>query len=247
MPPPPVPNKEPITPITPASEGTAFTEESLIEVSNIVISNAPSPSPSPSQDGRSSIYATPSPEPSHIAEIQRLQSMIQTLEEQNKHLRDSATNNNNVEDTASKALLEQAEQQKAAALQKVSELESSLHTTERSAIEKQGKVEALERQLEEAKKDVTLAKSEGETRLKELQMKVEDSENLVSNLKGLIDAKASAASENDAALAAKQAEIEMLQSQVSRLTTDLQEERKELGVQIEDLRRAGQVRIYEVP
>ncbi|KAG8806834.1 hypothetical protein FRC18_005881, partial [Serendipita sp. 400] len=73
------------------------------------------------------------------------------------------------------------------------------------------------------------------------------SEALVSSLKGVIEAKSSAASENDAVLSAKQAEIEVLQGQIARVTSDLEQTRVELGGQVHELRKAGQetIALYE--
>jgi len=241
MPPPPIPDKKPITPtLSQASNDSSYMDETLQDVPNLTFTNETSPSPSPSRSGRSSIYATPSPEPSfHVMEMQRLQALVNTLEAQNKELKQAASQEvtGQVNDEARIRL----EEQSAAALQRASELEASLRTSERSAIEKQGKIDVLERLVAEAKEDVAKAHAEGEARTKEVKTKLEESEALVGSLKGLIEAKASAESETDANLAAKQAEIEVLRGQVVRLTNDLEQERKELGGDIDELRRAGQV------
>lgn len=254
MPPPPVPNKKDVTPIlTPISNGPSLADESLTDWHSST-SNGPSPSPSPSQSNHSSIYATPSPEPTsfNTAEIQRLQTLVSSLEAQNKELQDTsllAANAVNADDN-SKALLEEQrealEKQKEAASQRISELETSLRASEKAGIEKQGKIEALERSVNATKEDIQKARSDGENRVAEVKLKLEESETLVSNLKGLIETKTSAASENDAILSAKQAEIEVLQGQLARTTNDLERERKELGSHVEELRKAGQVIPHQI-
>jgi chromosome segregation ATPase len=172
-------------------------------------------------------------------EMQRLQALVQTLEAQNKELKQALPQEVPMDDNAKIRL----EEQHAAAVQRASELEASLRTVERNGIEKQGKIEVLERLVAEMREDVAKARADGESRAKEVKIKLDESETLVGSLKGLIEAKASAASENDANLAANQAEIEVLRGQVARITNDLEQERKELGSHIDELRRAGQVRI----
>lgn len=251
MPPPPVPLKRDHSPIlTPVSNGTSFADEAFSDA----LSNGPDPSRSPSQlSNRSSLYITPSPEPSgfNLVEIQRLQDRLSTLEAKNKELQNAASAAavaaTKIEDGGSKALLEQQketlEKQKETALQRVSELETSLRTSEKTGIEKQGKIENLERSINAAKEDVQKARLDGESRIAEVKLKLEESGALVGNLKSLIETKTSAASENDAILSAKQAEIEVLQGQLARTTTDLEKERKELGSHVDELRQAGQVNL----
>lgn len=238
MPPPPVPDRNPVTPtLSQASNDSSYMDEALPGM-NLNFSNGVSPSPSQSE--RSSIYATPSPEPNqHVVEIQRLQELVQTLEKQNEELKRAVPETPILpENDEAKIRLEE---QNTAALQRASELEASLRTSERSSIEKQSKIEQLERMVTEAKEDVAKARTEGDNRIKEVKTQLEESETLVTSLKGLIDDKASVASENDANLTAKQAEIDVLRAQVTRVTNDLEQERKELGSHVDELRRAGQV------
>ena len=75
----------------------------------------------------------------------------------------------------------------------------------------------------------------------ELETKLEDSETLVSRLKGTIEAKEGEQSENDVVLAAKNAEISLLEARVEKAYLELEEERRLLGGQVDELRRAGQV------
>ncbi|CCA68518.1 related to 40S ribosomal protein S18-Coprinopsis cinerea [Serendipita indica DSM 11827] len=253
MPPPPVPDKKP--PLTPASSTAsndfAFVDEPNPDTQGYVHINgtSPLPSPSPAESGRSSVYATPSPEPSyHIQEIQRLNETIQSLEAQNKVLQAqaqaAAAPPPPPVDDGSKAILEEQAQ---AALKRVTELEASLRTSEKGNMERQSKLESLERQMNEMKEETQKIQAEGETRTREVKVKLEESEALVASLKNAIDARVSAASENDAVLTAKQAEIEVLQGQVARLSGDLERERSELGIQVQELRSAGQetIALYE--
>jgi CAP-Gly domain-containing linker protein 1 len=132
------------------------------------------------------------------------------------------------------------EEDKKAALARVTELE---RTHERALKEHQDKLDALERAAQASDK----ARADLETRIKDEEGKRADAEALVASLKEALAGKATVADEHAAALKAKSDEIGLLEARVQRLDTDLQFERRELGQQVEELRHAGQetIALYE--
>ena len=182
--------------------------------------------------------ASPAPHARDI-ELEELRLKVLNLESQNKDLRASLLA---VKVDDNSETVEKLERELETSTKKLSELEDKLHGNERSLIERQSKMDSLDRAVADAQEETKRAKSEGDSRVKDVQAKLDDSEALVTSLKQVIDDKSEAADKNDAQLQAKNAEIEVLQGKVARLSTDLESERKELTSQVDDLRQAGQVR-----
>ena len=176
------------------------------------------------------------------AEVERLQARLDATENENERLR---TANESAESTVSSRLSSLADERDAIAA-RVTELESSLRSKERSLSEREVKVEGLERAAQDAAHDLDKVKNEGESRIRDLLSKLEDTETLVLQLKDLLDAKEGEQSENNAVLAAKNAEITLLESRVDKAYADLEEERRMLGGQVDELRKAGQVSIERI-
>lgn len=172
---------------------------------------------------------------------ERLQSRLDALEDENRRLRADMTT---IESTlqSHKGKADGLGQEREQLHSRVVELEASLRTSERSLTERDSKVESLERTIQESILDIEKAKSEAEARIRDIQSKLDDKEALVSQLKELIEAKEGLQSENDAVLNAKNAEISVLEARVQKAYAELEEERRELGGQVEELRKAGQVR-----
>lgn len=180
------------------------------------------------------------------AEIDRLQSRLDALEYENQRLlqsQDGGAAEEELERT--KARLQTLESEREASHTRVVELEASLRTSERSLDENTSKIEGLERTVQTSVSDLEKAKTEGENRLKSLQSNLEDSEALVKSLKEAVEAKEGAAMENDAVLKAKDAEVAMLQTRLQKAQAELEEERKELGAEVDELRQAGQVSLLQ--
>lgn len=59
-----------------------------------------------------------------------------------------------------------------------------------------------------------------------------------------VEAKEGAEHESNTLLMARNAEIGLLGSRLENISTELDGERKELGLQIDELRQAGQVRVF---
>ncbi|KAH9929550.1 uncharacterized protein BXZ73DRAFT_90402 [Epithele typhae] len=130
---------------------------------------------------------------------------------------------------------------------KVSELEAAARSAERSLSERDAQIETLQRAVEEAAKDVEKARSDGDARLRDAQNKLEDKEALVAQLKEAVEAREGEQSENADLLKAKNGEIALLEARVQKAYAELEEERRELGAQVDELRKAGQetIALYE--
>ena len=185
--------------------------------------------------------ASPTPHARDI-ELEELRLKVINLESQNKDLRASLLA---VKVDDSSETVERLERELETSTKKLSELEDKLHGNERTLIERQSKMDSLDRAVADAQEETKRAKSEGESRVKDVQAKLDESEVLVTSLKKVIDDKSEVADRNNAQLQAKDAEIEVLQGKVARLSADLESDRKELTSQVDDLRQAGQVRILK--
>ena len=97
--------------------------------------------------------------------------------------------------------------------------------------------EALQRAADDATRAVEKAKGDGEARLRDVQSRLEDREALVAQLKEAVAAREGEQSENADLLKAKNGEIALLEALVQKAYGDLEEERRELGGQVDELRR----------
>lgn len=172
-------------------------------------------------------------------ELEELRLKVLSLESQNKDLRESLLA---VKVDDNSETVERLERELETLTKKLPELEDKLRGNERTLSERQTKIDGLDRAVADAQDETKRAKAEGESRVKDVRAKFDESEALVTSLKKVIDDKSEAADANNAQLQAKNAEIEVLQGKVTRLSADLESERKELTSQVDDLRQAGQVR-----
>jgi CAP-Gly domain-containing linker protein 1 len=127
------------------------------------------------------------------------------------------------------------------ALARVAELEASVKSVERNLHDRDLKIEVLERSLSNASVDTDKARAEGEARVRDLQSLLDDKEALSSSLKESLALKEGAESETHGLIIAKDAEINLLEARVKKAYVELEDERRELGGQVDALRHAGQV------
>ena len=203
--------------------------------------------------GRASHVAMRTPPPysppaSHVAfplvdsaeSLRPLQLKLEALQAENDQLKALAEARKNGElESVQRAQSLQEDRDRAVA--RTAELETSVKTAERALSERTAQIEGLERAVAHAAADVEKAKSDGEARLRDLQSRLDDKESLMKDLKGAIEAKEAGESETNAALKAKNAEIALLEARVQKAYAELEEERRELGGQVDELRQAGQV------
>lgn len=137
------------------------------------------------------------------------------------------------------------EKDRDSAVATLAETEKELRVMERKLSEKDSKVESLERSNAQTVAESERAKAENEARLNDVQTKLDSNEALVRSLKEAIEAKEGAEHESNTLLKAKNAEINLLEARLEKVSAELDGERKELGLQIDELRQAGQVRDFE--
>ena len=173
------------------------------------------------------------------AQIDRLQSRLDASDDENKRLRASLSS---AESSVTTLIgrVETLQQEREQVSTRVSELEASGRTSERMLSERSSAIEALQRAAEQSKLDIERAKNEGDIRVRDIQSKLDDKDTLVAQLREIVEAKEGLQSENDAVLAAKNAEIAVLEARVRKAYAELEEERRELGDQVNELRKAGQ-------
>ncbi|KAH9957889.1 hypothetical protein BC827DRAFT_1137068 [Russula dissimulans] len=133
------------------------------------------------------------------------------------------------------------------ALARVAELEVSVKSVERNLHDRDLKIEVLERSLSNTSADTDKARAEGETRVRDLQSLLDDKEALLSSLKESLALKEGAETETHTLIIAKDAEINLLEARVKKAYTELEDDRRELGSQVDALRHAGQetIALYE--
>lgn len=163
-----------------------------------------------------------------------MQSRLKALEEELASLRSTT------EHDKSEALrLSVEEQEKLSS--RISELEDLSRTLKTKVSERDAAIESLQQSAKQNAVDTERLRSESDARLKDLQAKLDDRDALVTELKKLLEEKDGLQTENDAVIQAKDVEIALLEARVQKACSELEEERKELGMQVDELRKAGQV------
>lgn len=170
-------------------------------------------------------------------QLERVQARLNAAEDENIRLR---TRTDGAEREAS-SRIETLVAERDRHASRVSELETASRTAERTLSERDAQIEALQRAAEQAARDAEKARTDGEARLRDVQSMLEDKEALVAQLKEAVDAREGEQSENAVLLKAKNAEIALLEARVQKVSGELEEERRELGGHVDELRKAGQV------
>ncbi|KAI0743950.1 hypothetical protein C8Q80DRAFT_1220751 [Daedaleopsis nitida] len=175
--------------------------------------------------------------------VERLQSRLDAAEDENRRLRTKSDGAEREASSRIESLV--AERDRHAA--RVTELETASRSSERILSERDTQIEALQRAAEQATHELEKVRNEGESRLRDAQSKLEDKEALVVQLKEAVEAREGEQSEINSSLKAKNAEIALLEARVQKVSSELEEERRELGAQVDELRRAGQetIALYE--
>ncbi|KAJ7096443.1 hypothetical protein C8R44DRAFT_813037 [Mycena epipterygia] len=181
------------------------------------------------ESGALSAWSSPRPESASSTrsmlheERAQLQSRIQALEYENERLRH-----------------EHAES-------RASQLEVKLKAAENSLEEQAVQVQELENARAQVLITLDEEKAQGENRIQTLEQKLEESMLSAQTLKETISAKETAEREGEGKLKTKQAEIVSLELRLKRIQTELDQDRMELGGQVDELRQAGQetIALYE--
>ncbi|OJT13108.1 hypothetical protein TRAPUB_10334 [Trametes pubescens] len=207
-------------------------------IAGLLSSKTPS---SPRPESRTSSGST------HLVEMQsqleRMQARLDAAEDESQRLRTRAEGAERDASQRIESLV--AERDKHAT--RVAELEAAARTAERALTERDATMEALQRTADQAARDVDKARADGEARLRDVQSKLDDRDALIVQLKEAVEAREGEQSESAAVVKAKNTEIALLEARVEKAYAELEEERRELGAQVDELRRAGQetIALYE--
>ncbi|KAI0823395.1 hypothetical protein BC628DRAFT_531468 [Trametes gibbosa] len=231
----------PQTPIDPPLNDLEMNGKALQDRIAGLLSNKTPSSPRP--ESRTRAESRTSSSSLNLVELQshieRLQARLDATEDENRRLR---TRVDDAERDASQRIeLLVAERDQHAA--RISELETASRTAERSLSERDATIEQLQRAAEQSSRDLDKVRADGEARLRDVQSKLDDRDALIVQLKEAVEAREGEQSESAAVLKAKNTEIALLEARVQKAYAELEEERRELGSQVDELRQAGQVRL----
>ncbi|KAJ6499418.1 hypothetical protein C8R45DRAFT_982319 [Mycena sanguinolenta] len=204
-----------------------------------------------SHNADSAAWASPRPESASSSrsmvsdEREQLQSRIQALEYENKRLR--ATSVPPDADQNLQAQLDALQLEYEGVQSRASEVQTQLKDAEQSLEERAARVQELENASSQALASLHEEKAQGGSRIQTLEQELEESRLLAETLKETISGKETLEREGGEKLKAKQAEIVTLELRLKRTQTELDEERTELGAQVDELRQAGQetIALYE--
>ncbi|KAJ6475245.1 hypothetical protein C8R47DRAFT_1142759 [Mycena vitilis] len=198
-----------------------------------------------------SAWASPRPESASSSrstlneERAQLQARIQALEYENERLRAASVPPDADRDSLAQLTALRLEHEDAQS--RVSGLEDQLKAAELSLEERITQIQELENARTQVLADLDQEKAQGESRVQILEQKLEDSLQLAETLKEAVALSETAEQESEGKLKAKQAEIVALEIRLKRTQTELDEDRLELGAQVDELRQAGQetIALYE--
>ncbi|EFI28199.1 CAP-Gly domain-containing protein [Coprinopsis cinerea okayama7 len=188
--------------------------------------------------------------------IGRLQSRLEALEYENERLRIAAASapTSQPEPAADDAErlreLEELRGEKDGALSRVTDLEEELKQAKSLTSRQEQEVASLNSTIQALQLDLDKEKADrldDQQAFTSLQAEMQDVVKDMEQLQKVFDDQQASQSKLDEDLQVKEAEIEALQSKLAQVTAELEEERKELGTQIDELRIAGQetIALYE--
>jgi CAP-Gly domain-containing linker protein 1 len=121
---------------------------------------------------------------------------------------------------------------------RVSQLEAQLAESKACLIDRNSTLDSLRQSL----KDFELQKEADERRLRDIEWQLAESVASANTLQETLGVKETREIERDAILAEKNDLLSLLEDQVKKTSLQLESEKRELTSQVEELRRAGQVR-----
>lgn len=171
--------------------------------------------------------------------IDQLQSRIGALEYDNERLRSVSSIPSN--DNRNDAQLQTVTQERDDALHRTVQLEAELLTSETSLQNQRTQSSSLEQELRRVAAELGTLHLSRDSRFKDMQKRVEDDATLVKTLEDAVHRQAAIARQQEALCKTREAEIADMELRIDRAYAELQDEKNELGAQIEELRMAGQV------
>lgn len=272
MPPPPSPpsggsnrslsiSEKPLTPTySTASNDTAVEEESLGSLPSIqqnsralhdkiqgLLKSKVTSDIYVSSDALHPSFGDDAPRPRSVAHVDY--EKIRNLEEENAQLQIALSELSTKQDLRASmpGEFESLKDERDQALLRIQDLEGQLKASERSLNERLSKISNLERSIQSSATELESVRADRDARLRDLETKLEDNEHLVSRLKEAIEVKSNEAGQNEGVIQAKNAEIGLLEGRVKKANSELEDVRRDLISQVEELRRAGQetIALYE--
>ncbi|KAK6981223.1 hypothetical protein R3P38DRAFT_3464352 [Favolaschia claudopus] len=204
-----------------------------------------------SHNSESGAWGSPRPESAASTrslvneEREQMQSRIQALEYENQRFRTASVPPEVNGD--SQAELEALRIEHDGAQSRAVELDTQLQAAQRSLEERGIQLQELENMRSQALASLGEEKARGDTRIQTLERELEETRVLGKTLTDTLSSKESVERESDQKLQAKQTEIVTLEARLKRIQLELDEERTELGNQVDELRQAGQetIALYE--
>ena len=171
--------------------------------------------------------------------IDQLQSRIDALEYDNERLRSVSVSPG--DDILNDPRLQAVEQDRDEAVRRIAHLEAELFASENALQVQRVHSSALEQDYRRVSTEFETLKINKDSRIEELQKKLDDDAVLVKRLEDSADRQAAIAQQQESLCKTKEAEMGVLEFRIEKAYTELQDEKRELGAQIEELRKAGQV------
>jgi CAP-Gly domain-containing linker protein 1 len=171
--------------------------------------------------------------------VDQLQSRIDALEYDNERLRSVSNlpSNDNLNDAQFQAVGQERDE----AVRRIAQLDAELFTSENALQAQRTHFSSLEQDYRRVSMEFETLQNRRDIRLEELQKRLDEDATLVKTLEDAVNRQASIAQQQETLCKTKEAEIAVLELRVEKAHTELQDEKSELGAQIEELRMAGQV------
>ncbi|KAG5635215.1 hypothetical protein H0H81_012019 [Sphagnurus paluster] len=177
--------------------------------------------------------------------IEQLQSRIDALEYDNERLRVAQQTLSETDTDTTE--LQAVQQERDTARTQIAALESALDVVKRNTEAQEIRVKSLEDENQQLALALEDEKRVGETLIAELQSKLDAELLLVRELEIKAEAQEKIIHDSEERTKTKAEKVVFLEAQLTALSAELQEEKNELGIQIDELRSAGQetIALYE--
>ncbi|KAF8070239.1 hypothetical protein FPV67DRAFT_1486720 [Lyophyllum atratum] len=174
--------------------------------------------------------------------IDQLQSRIDALEYDNERLRAAPPTPDTSPDQ-----VQIAQQERDEARSKILSLEADLAASKGDIEDQRMRLKSMEEEKERTVSTLQTQTDASESNLTALQAKLDTELGLVTDLRTQVDQQGTTIQQNNTLISSKEEVIVSLELKLAAVSVELQDERNELGTQIDELRSAGQetIALYE--
>jgi len=174
--------------------------------------------------------------------IDQLQSRIGALEYDNERLRsvNNTPGDNNSDDTQ----LQSVRQERDEAVRRIAQIEAELSASESALEAQRTHSSSQEQEYQRVSIELEVLQLSKDSRFEEMQKKADDDATLIKTLQDAVNQQATTTQQQETLSKTREAEMAVLERRLEKAYTELQNEKSELGTQIEELRIAGQVCPY---